>query len=293
MISPNGSVSPHGLLNMQNYESNIAAFNRSYKNTGIKAGIVVKSYAYNDPANINGLSTEYDVQTIEQFENKGTTSILYKNCVSFQGFGSIADYLEFTLRSQTAQSDNAPSFNDQDGAVVVIQCLDNIGSKAIVVGSLINPSRTTNITSTSPQLSGEYNGVKIQVANDGSCSLTFNGATDNQGVPTDPSQGPTTFQIKTDGSFQFNHSTITIQADKSGLLTITATGNANLTCVDANVMASGNTNLTTTGTTTVTSKEIDLNGNLSGITTFNSHFGVVDFITGVPVQPSLTTFGDV
>ena len=38
---------------------------------------------------------------------------------------------------------------------------------------------------------------------------------------------------------------------------------------------------------------IELNGAISGITTANSHQGVVDFITGVPVLPSLTVKGDV
>lgn len=43
----------------------------------------------------------------------------------------------------------------------------------------------------------------------------------------------------------------------------------------------------------VKSPEINFNEKMSGITTENSHFGVVDLITGVKVLPSLTTFGDV
>lgn len=39
--------------------------------------------------------------------------------------------------------------------------------------------------------------------------------------------------------------------------------------------------------------EITFNEKLSGITTANSHMGVVDFITGIQCIPSLTTFGDV
>jgi hypothetical protein len=38
---------------------------------------------------------------------------------------------------------------------------------------------------------------------------------------------------------------------------------------------------------------ITLNGDVSGITTFNSHMGVIDLITGVPVTPSTTVFSDV
>ena len=298
-VLPNGTVLPYGIMGLQGREASIAAFNQSYRNTGLKAGFIVATYAANDPSNKSQLCTEYDVQTIEQFENKGSTSILYKNCLSSQGFGSIADYLEFTLRSQTYNTNKGlATFSSQDGAVVLIKCLDNCGDKAVVEGYLIHPDRPTNITSTAPQLAGEYNGVNVKVANDGSCSLTFKGATDSKGAPTDPSQGNTEFQIKADGSFQFSHSAVTISADKSGVLTITAKGDANVT-VGGNVNATvaGNTNLTTTGKTIITSKEIDLNvkspesGN--GILTSNGTYSVVDFITGVPVLPSNTTFGDV
>lgn len=238
-ILDNGTVLPSGLLSQQGMESAISAFNRSYRNTGLKAGIVVKSYAPTDPFNQNGLCTEYDVQVMEQFENKGSAPILYRNCISTQGFGSLADYLEFTLRPKTFQTQKGfPTFGDQDGAVVLLQCLDGDGAKAVVVGSLIHPDRDTNITSNAPQMSGEYNGVNIEIENDGSCSLTFKGATDSKGVPTDPTQGNTVLQIQTDGSFQFNHSTITIRADRSGVLTIT-------TASDTDMNVSGNTNMNT------------------------------------------------
>jgi len=274
-VMNNGTVLPSGLLGKQGSEAAITAFNRSYRNTGIKAGIVIKSYAADDPANQNGLCTEYDVVTFEQFENKGSTSITYKNCLSTQGFGSLADYFEYTLRPKTFQTNKGTvTFSDQDGAIVLIQCLDNIGDKAIVVSNLIHPDRTTNITSTDPQLAGEYNGVSISIANDGSCSLIFNGATDSKGVPVDSSQGPTEFQIMTDGSFQFNHSTITITADKSGVLTINTSG-------DANITVGGDCNLTATGKAVIMGSEIDLNGSEAQVLTDKS-MPTIDSIYGEP-----------
>jgi hypothetical protein len=139
--------------------------------------------------------------TIEQFENQGTTSILYRNCIGSQGFGAIADFLEFTLRPKTNQTSTGfPAFKGQDGAIVLIQCLDNIGDKGYVVGTLIHPDRPTTITSTDPQLSGEYNGINVQIASDGSFTFTFKGATDSSGSVIDSSQKPTTCQIQNDGS---------------------------------------------------------------------------------------------
>ena len=47
------------------------------------------------------------------------------------------------------------------------------------------------------------------------------------------------------------------------------------------------------GVTKVTCPDVQLNGNSSGITTMNSHMGVIDFITGIPVMPSTTVKGDI
>ena len=295
-ILDNGTVLPSGLLGVGSEEM-VVGFNRSYRNTSLKAGIVIQSYAADDPLNKTGLSTEYDVQVIEQYEDKGTTAQIYRNCVSVQGFGSIADYFEAALRPMTTQTNKGtPIFKGQNGAIVLLQCLDSVGEKGVVVGSLIHPDRITNISTTAPRLSAEYNGVNIEIQNDGSCSLTFKGATDSNGVPN--GQGNTVFQIKPDGSFEFNHATISINADKSGVLSINATGNANITVGgNTNVTVSGDTNLTAAGKTIIKSKEIDMNidspesGN--GIITSNGSQGVIDMITGIPLQPSLTIFGDV
>ena len=218
-VLPNGTVLPHGLLNVQNRAAYVAA---------IKAGFVVASYAPDDDGNKSKLCTEYDVETIEQFENKGTTTLLYRNCLSTQSFGGIADYVEYTVRPQTYQGDNPPSFSDQDGSIVLIQCLDNIGSKALVTGCLMHPDRDTNITTTDPQLYGEYNGVAVQVNTDGSTSLIFNGATDSKGDVIDDSQNSTTVQISKTGTVNLLDANGTmISTDENGSVQI-LTSNGNL-----------------------------------------------------------------
>lgn len=55
----------------------------------------------------------------------------------------------------------------------------------------------------------------------------------------------------------------------------------------------GAANITAGGTATITAPAINLNGSASGITTENSHLGVIDLITGVPVIPSTTVKSDV
>jgi hypothetical protein len=118
--------------------------------------------------------------------------------------------------------------------------------------------------------------VTVQVGNVSSgtpnASLTIEAATGNTTYST---QGSMTMNVKQD-------LTATVQGDA----TVTVTGDINATTqADANVTASGTVN--------VKGEKILLNGELSGVTTENSHYGVVDFITGVPVEPSMTTFSDV
>jgi hypothetical protein len=73
----------------------------------------------------------------------------------------------------------------------------------------------------------------MQILTDVSFLISFNGATDSKGNPTDSSQGTTTWQIKTDGSYEFTNSSVDIQANKSGTLNIT-------TKTDCNITATGN-----------------------------------------------------
>lgn len=290
-----GGVLPSGLLSGDDTLSRIAGFNKTYKNYALRLGIVDKIYPISDPNNFSKLSTEYDVLVFEQNEDRGGTILTYKNCISSDPLGCIADYLDKNLRPKTENSNPGGILNtvNQNGATVLLLCLDGVSEKAVIMGGLPHPDRESTLLNANPYLQGEYNGVNVVINNDGSTALTFKGATDSDGNPT-TSNGNTVFQIKTDGSFEFNHSSITIQADKSGILTITTTGDANVTVGgNSNVTTSGDTNLKTTGTTTVTSETIVLNKQMSGIVTYNGTLGVVDMITGLPIQPSTTTFGDV
>lgn len=301
-ILDNGAVLPTGLLS-ENASSMMEGFNKSYRNFPLRVGVVTASYPVKNENNRSKLTTEYDVLVIEQNADRGATTIQYRNCFSSEGLGSIADYFETALRPKKKKTTRGDSTNlkGQDGAIVLLLCLDAMSDKGIIIGSLTHPDRKTKLVDEGPLLQGEYNGVHITVNTDGSTSLTFKGATDSHGNPIDESQGDTTVKIEKDGSFQVDHDTIAFRLDRTGNaslaakksitlaassdVTITAAGNVSVKCANATVTASGKI--------TETAPEIDLNGAVSGITTENSHFGVVDFITGVPVNPSKTVKSDV
>jgi hypothetical protein len=300
----NGAVLPHSLLGEDDADM-MGGFNKSYRNYPLRVGVVTATYPVSDDQNRSKLTTEYDVLVVEQHEDKSATTIQYRNCMSSEGLGSIADFFEKTLRRKKKKTTKGDSTNTkgQDGAIVLLLCLDAMSDKGIIISSLTHPDRKTTLKDDQPYLEGEYNGVNIKVATDGSTTLTFKGATDNDGNPTDASQGTTEIKIEKDGSFQAMHDAVTFRMDRtSKALSITAKGDVNITAEgkvsitstgDTDIKVGGDCNLTSTGKTVIKAQEIDLNGSASGITTMNSHQGVIDLITGVPVNPSSTVKADV
>lgn len=254
----NGAVLPSGLLGGDSAESQMAGFNKTYKNYALRMGVVIASYPVDHANNNSKLCNEYDVAVFEQAEDQGSTIVKYKNCLSAEGLGSIADFFEKTLRVQKRKpKSGSVDTKDQDGAIVIILCLDGVSEKGIILGSVQHPDRKTTVKGQGPHLEGEFNGVRVIVNEDGSTSLTFKGATDNEGIPTDKSQGNTEIRIEKDGSYQVSHKTITQRFDKKGDASLTADGNiSNTTKKNFNVTATENIALKSTANTSIDCKEL-------------------------------------
>lgn len=242
----NGAVLPSGLLD-HDLSADMSGFEKAYRNFAMRIGIVMNAYSANEDKNVSKLTTEYDVLVFEQNEDRGATTILYRNCMSADGLGSIADFFEKTLRKKKKQDNKGtPDLKGQNGAIVLLLCLDAVSDKAIVIGAFPHPKRKTTLTDSEPHLEGEYNGINIKVEADGSTTLTFKGATDNDGkVISD--QGTTVLKIEKDGSYEMKHKTITQRFDKSGDAKLTADGDiSNTTKKDYSVTATGGINLKAT-----------------------------------------------
>lgn len=247
MMLPNGTVIPHGILS-EDSSSSIAAFNRMYNNTSIRAGIVTKCYSPQDPGNLSKLIPEYDVLVLEQSQDQGITPLTYRNCVAVDGFGSIADFLEYTVREQKSYTaSEGKDIANQDGAIVLVQFLDGSAEKGLIVGGLKHPDRPTDLKSGDPRLAGEYNGVRVDVFTDGSAKLTFKGATDNKGKPTDPSQGNTTLDIEKDGSVQIQNKGVTQRLEKEGNFSVRSGKNSSINAEGAIALTAAET-ITTNST---------------------------------------------
>jgi hypothetical protein len=256
----NGAILPHGLLGVD-HSADMHGFNKSYKNYPLRIGVVIAGYPVGDPKNKSGLTSEYDVQVTEQMEDRGATAIVYRNCIAAEALGSIADFFEKSLRVKKAKttSGQAIDLKGQNGAIVLLLCLDGMSDKGIIISALTHPDRKTTLIDEGPRLEGAYNGINIKVEKDGSTTLTFNGATDHDGKVV-KDQGTTVLGIEKDGSFQFQHKTITHRLDKNGQSTLTTDDNiTNKTKKDAVTTADGNISLTATKDFALSSVKMAIN----------------------------------
>ncbi len=245
----NGTVLPSGLLS-HNPMAHLDGFKKTYQNTSIKVGIVVATYAITDENNISKLFQEYDVLAFEQNENSGASVGIYKNCPMASALGGLADWFEMSIRKVETITTKGPvpQISGQNGSVVLLMCLNGFSDTGVIVGALKHPDRPTTIVADEPHLEGEYNGVHIIVNADGSTSLTFQGATDNNGDQIDSTQGNTVMSIEKDGSYQVSHSTVTQRLDRNGKATLTTQDDiTNDTQTNFNVTTQKDVNINATG----------------------------------------------
>jgi hypothetical protein len=173
----------------------------------------------------------------------------YKNCMSIDGFGGIADFFNKKLRktADAVKTGKKSSFNKQNGSIVLLLCIDGHSEQAIVVGSLSHPDRKNGKLTKDKghHMEGEFNGVNWKVDKDGALTVTFRSATDNDGKQADTKAAGSTFKMEKDGSIQAsdgNKETIRIDKTKK-TVSITAESDISATTdANANITAKANIN---------------------------------------------------
>ena len=243
-ILPGGSVLNSTLLSLEDQET-VSAFNTTYKNFGLKAGIVIKVYESNDESNLSKIGPEYDVLVIEQDADRSISAIQYKNCIMAETFGNIADFCEFKLRAQTKQNgDSGRNPAKQNGALVLLLCLDGAAEKGIILKALKHPARKEILDKEKGlHMHGEFNGLNIKVDKDGAFKITFKGPRDNDGkYAKEGTKAGSYFSIDKDGNMELNSGN-----EKPDTVKISKTeGNVSTRAENNTTVSSGkNINLTT------------------------------------------------
>ena len=183
-----------------------SAFDNVFNNTNLKNGIIIAGYEIDDENNMNKKFPEYDVLVVEQSGTSTMEPVIYKNCITIDGFGGVADFLEFKLRPVENKEENSDAplstdFKKQFGSMVLILCLDGATDKGIIIKSIPHQGRKTNLTKDAGlHLQGEYNGLNWQIDKEGSLKITFKSKTDKEGTPQDETAGGTYVEIDKKGS---------------------------------------------------------------------------------------------
>lgn len=215
-----GAVLPSSLFSDSEMRK-VGSFNKLYSNFGLRAGVVTEVIAPEDKQNFSKLFTEYTVAVIEQTQDIGFSLEIYKNCLSVDKFGGIADFSEFKYRKASkSDSKNNELLSGNDGSIVLLQCLDGYSDKAIIVGGLGHAKRKKKIKkSDGHALLMEFNGLGVNIDKEGALSITFSGATDNNGDPLKKEVGGSFVKIAADGTLEFNDG-------KGELIKLDKTGNS-------------------------------------------------------------------
>lgn len=169
----------------------------------LKIGAVTQVYYPDDPKNLSKIKIEYDILVKERSGTGGMAANLYRNCVTSDLFGGMADFLEFTHRPMDKKEIVDPLYNK--GSTVLILCLHGDASQAYIVGG----QRHNRISKKSNKDRGhflefEFNGINVEINKDGELTLTYKSRTNIEGVPQDTTSGSTFIKIDKTGSIELN-----------------------------------------------------------------------------------------
>lgn len=150
---------------------------------GVMVGEVTEVFYPDDKGNVSGKFMEYTV-LVWRRQGAGAFERIAYHCMQADGFGSLADFFRFVLRS--ASSTPTPLAN---GATVFIACVNGDRSNSYVLAGVPQPNRKEGdpMRADGRAMRGRFNGVELAVNDDGSFELKVPGATTVDGAP-DPAR---------------------------------------------------------------------------------------------------------
>lgn len=218
------------------------------ENMYMRLGVVTEIYDVEDDLNISKLVPEYDVMTIED-DNTAN----YKNCMSIDSFGGVADYFVKKLRKpkDTKKVKESGSLKKQNGSIVLLLCIDGSSDQAVILAAISHPERKKGklTKELGHHLEGEFNGLNYKIDKTGALTIKFSGATDNDGKALDAKVGGSVWTIEKDGSIQFSDGNKeAIRIDKTAK-TVTIVAEADISATsDANINLTAKKNISAKST---------------------------------------------
>lgn len=182
---------------------------------GLKTGVIIKKFECSDEKNVSKITPEYEVEIFEQSGDDPTTTNRYRNCVTLDAFGGIADFIDVKYRVNVNEEIEG-KLEDEVGASVLVLCVDGNGFDGVIIGGAKHPGRVSKLTTEAGHhLEGEFNGLNWKIQNDGSLTVTFRSPTDAKGIPFEDGGSDDPDAEGTEASEKVGGTTVSISADGS------------------------------------------------------------------------------
>lgn len=216
--------------------SSESGFLQNLSENNLRMGYVTNAYAPTDTQNASKRHYEYDVMCYVANSNGKVTPKEYFKCVVMDTFGAVADSFYFTPRSIKANEINTTPYSK--GSCVLILCVNSDTNQGVIIGGYPNldTAPVTDNTDLGHHLRFVFNGVQVSINDDGSVSMTRNGATDDSGAVKDQykDNGGASVKMEADGSVTVTSGTskaVSMKLDPvSGQINLTGKGDVTVKC---------------------------------------------------------------
>jgi phage baseplate assembly protein gpV len=133
-----------------------------------------------DSTNESKTQNEYLVRATHRDRRGIECSTLYR-CVLADWFGGQADYMRYSLRAQVIPPTTQEVVGD--GSMVLFACVNGETHRGVIISGVRHPAVTTADPAKKRFLSFEFNGVHVDIDDNGTLVLKVPGATNLDGSP--------------------------------------------------------------------------------------------------------------
>jgi len=250
MKLPDGTVIPSymGIESRSNTSPNMAL-----NDSVLRQGEIKKIVYPQDPTSYSKKFIEYEVDVSYRDGSNSYTTARYRGVQANNLFGGVADQFWSTYRADAAP-DTYSSSGIGNGSLVYILCVGGSQRFGVIIGGARNPESAPDQQSEGHHLYFEFNGVQVQIKDDGELELVWKGKTKSNGELSDdaiPEAEGTKIQINKQGNV------LIATPDEAQYIKL---DNENhkleiLGDTEWNVNVNGSTNIVTQDVTTITSHD--------------------------------------
>lgn len=155
-------------------------------NVRLRVGEVQAVFGPKHTLNVSKKRNEYQVFVTHR-ANRTIVTKLYEHCYLSDAFGSLADFIRFTLRADPSARRNP--VKPGVGAKVLILCVNGESQNPVIISGLPDAGRDADPDpdpdDDGHHLQAMFNGIEFDINKDGELQITYGGATNADGTLAD------------------------------------------------------------------------------------------------------------